>query len=100
MHWHPRRPVIVSCSSVGVVYIWSAPQSENWSAFAPDFEELEENEPYIEREDEFDTIEEETAEMEVDTNNTDDEVDGETMPASTFSSDEEDELCYLPPTLG
>lgn len=48
--------VILSYSSVGVLYVWGRQGPENWSAYAPGFRELEENEEYIEREDEFDLV--------------------------------------------
>eukprot|EP00960_Hanusia_phi_P071635 767594-Hanusia_phi.AAC.24 len=54
--WHPTRTIIASCGQSGKVYIWAKQYSENYSAFAPNFKELEENEEYIEREDEFDLI--------------------------------------------
>jgi COMPASS component SWD1 len=55
--WHPCRPIVASISmTAGVVYIWAKDYTENWSAFAPDFKELEENEEYVEREDEFDLM--------------------------------------------
>ncbi|RSH86986.1 chromatin binding protein [Saitozyma podzolica] len=57
--WHPTRPVIASVGTSGEVHIWQTSSPDNWSAFAPGFEELEENVDYDEREDEFD-IEDET----------------------------------------
>ena len=38
----------------GRIYIWATNNPQRWSALAPDFQELEENVEYIEREDEFD----------------------------------------------
>lgn len=38
----------------GRVYFWSILTPQRWSALAPDFVEVEENQEYIEREDEFD----------------------------------------------
>ncbi|PWZ02861.1 WD40 repeat-like protein [Testicularia cyperi] len=52
--WHPSRPVLASVSNTGTIYVWFTPTEEIWSAYAPGFEELEENEEYQEREDEFD----------------------------------------------
>ncbi|KAJ6302487.1 hypothetical protein OIU77_016557 [Salix suchowensis] len=72
--WHPVHPIIVSVSLTGLVYIWAKDHTENWSAFAPDFKELEENEEYVEREDEFDLTPETEKVKESDTDQ-DDEVD-------------------------
>lgn len=118
--WHPVRPIIASISSgksngadifciinllfIGVVSVWAQNQVENWSAFAPDFKELDENVEYEERESEFDLTDEdksiasggdakEDTDLEVDVCSID--------PVAAFcSSDEENEntscLQFLP----
>jgi len=43
----------------GFVLLWHIPTLEKWGAFAGDFEELNENVEYVEREDEFDIEDEE-----------------------------------------
>ena len=51
---HPTRAVFVVLGSNGVMYVWSRAFAEKWSAFEPGFVELDDNEAYVEREDEFD----------------------------------------------
>lgn len=100
--WHPVRPIIASISS-GVVSIWAQNQVENWSAFAPDFKELDENVEYEERESEFDMEDEDKSiELNTERQEEDEEVDVVTVEKITAfcSSDEEGEderaLVYLP----
>jgi len=97
--WHPLRPIIASVSTSGVVYIWATNYTENWSAFAPDFTELQENEEYIEREDEFDVIEEDEAEVKKKKGEEDEYVDILTVDkVAAYSSESEDDLWFIPVT--
>lgn len=96
--WHPVHPIVVSVSLAGLVYIWAKDYTENWSAFAPDFKELEENEEYVEREDEFDLMPE-TEKMKESGVNEDDEIDIITVEKNSAFSDSDmsqEEVCFLP----
>ncbi|KAK5714374.1 chromatin binding protein [Elasticomyces elasticus] len=55
VEWHPSRPMVAATGvESGRVYFWGVLSPQRWSALAPDFLEVEENEEYVEQEDEFD----------------------------------------------
>lgn len=58
IRWHPKRPIVVSLSKFGTCYIWKPQYPKKWSALFPGMKEVEENVHYIEREDEFDEVQE------------------------------------------
>ncbi|OZJ03135.1 hypothetical protein BZG36_03866 [Bifiguratus adelaidae] len=100
--WHPIRPMIASVSGYGNVYIWSTNHQENWSSFAPDFTELEENLEYEEREDEFDVIpQEEMSKRKL--GDEDVYIDVTTIdkmnPFDDSDGEDPDEITYLPTQL-
>ena len=56
--WHPLRPVVAATGvESGRIYVWGVNTPQRWSALAPDFAEVEENQEYIETEGEFDVLE-------------------------------------------
>ncbi|CAK9437854.1 uncharacterized protein LODBEIA_P22320 [Lodderomyces beijingensis] len=57
--WNYHRCKIGSIGlDSGSIYIWSVQFPQKWSALAPDFVEVEENIDYVEKEDEFDILDE------------------------------------------
>lgn len=66
--WHPTKPMLVCSCTDSNLYLYTIPVKDNWSAFAPGFEEVEINDEYIEREDEYDDelVEEEKRRQEKD----------------------------------
>lgn len=106
VQWHPLRPIVASISS-GLISIWARPQIENWSAFAPDFKELEENQEYDERESEFDIEDEDNHRNFSVEDNVEEPEDVDVMglqPESELISSDEEEvdkdcLDFIPVTL-
>ncbi|KAK8442391.1 chromatin binding protein [Candidozyma auris] len=57
--WNYNKCMIGSTGlDTGAIYLWSVQFPSKWSALAPDFVEIEENDEYEEKEDEFDIIDE------------------------------------------
>lgn len=55
IEWHPHKALLAACGlETGRINIWSVTSPQKWSALAPDFDEVEENVEYVEKEDEFD----------------------------------------------
>lgn len=54
--WHPEPlPMqLVAVGSSGKLYVWAKVMTQDWSAFAPDFETLVDNREHVESETEFD----------------------------------------------
>lgn len=101
MLMHPLRPVIVSLGhSTGGVYIWAHEVHENWSAFSTQFTELEANEEYVEREDEFDLVENGHSAQRSCAGNEDADVDiTSDYRKGWFSSDSEDDAYFYVPAI-
>ncbi|KRY82640.1 Retinoblastoma-binding protein 5 [Trichinella pseudospiralis] len=86
--WHPTRAAAFSISN-GKLLLWSQSPTENWSAFAPDFKELDENIEYEERESEFDVEDEDRSIPETE-NQVDLTVIDQKLSEFGYSSDEDE----------
>jgi COMPASS component SWD1 len=56
LQWHPYLAEWLSVSALGNIYIWGNVPKMKWSAFAAEFEEIDENVEYVEKENEFDQV--------------------------------------------
>lgn len=97
IEWHPRNPLVAACGlETGCIYTWSIQTPQKWSALAPDFQEVEENVEYVEREDEFDIhAEEELKQRRLDEE--DEEVDVLTIEPTKGEEDDVDQ--FMMPVL-
>ncbi|KAG8850263.1 chromatin binding protein [Tulasnella sp. 330] len=86
--WHPMRPHIASLSHSGLIHLWGRHITENYSAFAPGFEELDENIEYEEREDEFDLVDDEEERLKRQRVEEED-VDVDTMESAVITSNKD-----------
>jgi len=95
---HPTRPLLATpLDPSGSLHIWSKHYAQNWTAFAPDFEELPNNEEYIEREDEFDIKPPETSDDHLYATDVDIvDVTSSSTAVGYLSDDEPDQVNYLP----
>ncbi|TPX72101.1 hypothetical protein SpCBS45565_g00483 [Spizellomyces sp. 'palustris'] len=93
---HPFKPMLASIGLSGIIYIWSASYVQKYSALAPDFEEMEDNEEYDERESEFDENEE-PQKRAVQEEDTGEEVDVVTItPVNAFDDGNDPNAFVLP----
>jgi len=102
LSWHPTRSFIAVGTSDGLVDIWG-PRLD-WTAFAPDFQALQKNVEYIEKEDEFDVIVDGDHDEEAKRRKIIDEAEGQMIvditsvskiPAFEFDSEGEQDLFYF-----
>lgn len=86
IRWHPKRPIVVSLSKFGTCYIWKPQYPKKWSALFPGMTEVEENVHYMEREDEFDEVQDPQAGQSKPVDESED-VDVSTLLPSVTSED-------------
>ena len=100
--WHPRRPTIAAVNSKGHVSVWSKQFKPQWTAFAPNFDPVERNTQYREREDEFDLWNDDVEERKREKEKNDvkesrkgkDEYVDIMSTERVFSSDDEDDYIF------
>ena len=103
--WHPRRPTVAAVNSKGHVSVWSKQFKPQWTAFAPNFDPVERNTEYREREDEFDlwndddnnVVEEKQQQLEKEKKKSrrgKDEYVDVMSTENAFSSDDEDDYIF------